>query len=116
MATGPDPKAVPPVKSEEELRSLLGEAHRMPFGNAQIVLVEQVIQHAAAAGIDDLRIAARMLATPAYVHGVVPAKSFVTGSWCLAEFDAHPERYRREDASLLLWHFKYMVNGMTKFP
>jgi tetratricopeptide (TPR) repeat protein len=104
------------VKSDGELWSLLGEAHRMPFGNAQIVLVEQIIQHADAAEIDDLRFAARMLATTAYVHGGEPAKSFVTFSWCLAEFDAHPERYGREDASLLLWHFKYMVNGMTKFP
>src|SRR5262249_19373092 len=57
------------VKTEEELRSLLREAYSMPFGSAQIALVERVIQHADAENYDELRFAARMQATNAYVHG-----------------------------------------------
>ena len=34
------------MKTEEELWSLLREAYSMPFGSAQIALVERVIQHA----------------------------------------------------------------------
>jgi tetratricopeptide (TPR) repeat protein len=104
------------VKTEEELWSLLREAYSMPFGSAQIALVERVIQHADAEDYDELRFAARMQATNAYVHGGEPAKSFVTFSWCRAEYDEHPERHDRADEHLLLWHFKYMVSGMTKFP
>jgi tetratricopeptide (TPR) repeat protein len=104
------------MRSEAELWALLREAYGMPFGSAQIALVEQIIQHADAAGLDELRFAARMQATTSYVHGGEPAKSFVTFSWCLSEYDKHPDRHDREDESLLLWHFKYMVGGLTKFP
>ncbi|MFG2038779.1 hypothetical protein [Dactylosporangium sp. NPDC048998] len=104
------------MKSEEELWSLLREAYHMPYGGAQIALVEQVMQHADAGGHDELRLASRLFATTAYVHGGEPAKSFVTFSWCRAEYDAHPERFDREDEHTLLWHFKYMVNGLLKFP
>ncbi|MER7005265.1 hypothetical protein ABT297_19770 [Dactylosporangium sp. NPDC000555] len=104
------------MKSEEELWSLLREAYHMPYGGAQIALVEQVMQHADAGGHDELRLASRLFATTAYVHGGEPAKSFVTFSWCRAEYDAHPERFDREDEHTLLWHFKYMINGLLKFP
>jgi tetratricopeptide (TPR) repeat protein len=104
------------VRAEDELWGLLREAYGMPFGSAQIALVEQVIQHADAGGFDELRFGARMQATTSYVHGGEPAKSFVTFSWCLAEYDRHPERHTRDDESLLLWHFKYMIGGLTKFP
>jgi tetratricopeptide (TPR) repeat protein len=104
------------MKSEEELWTLLREAHHMPYGGAQIALVEQVMQHADAGGHDELRLASRLFATTAYVHGGETAKSFVTFSWCRSEYDAHPERFDEHDEHTLLWHFKYMVNGLLKFP
>ncbi|HTJ39717.1 MAG TPA: hypothetical protein VL738_41405, partial [Dactylosporangium sp.] len=104
------------MKSEEELWSLLREAYHMPYGGAQIALVEQVMQHADAGGHDELRLASRLFATSAYVQGGEPAKSFVTFSWCRAEYDAHPERFDADDEHTLLWHFKFMVNGLLKFP
>src|SRR5262245_34295935 len=96
-------------RTESELWGLLREAYQMPYGGAQIALLEQIILHADAAELPALRFAARMQATTAYVHGGETAKSFVTFSWCLAEYDRYPERFDRQDESLLLWHFKYMV-------
>jgi tetratricopeptide (TPR) repeat protein len=104
------------MKTEEELWSLLREAYQMPYGGAQIALVEQVMAHADAGGHDALRLASRLFATTAYVQGGEPAKSFVTFSWCRSEYDAHPERFDADDEHSLLWHFKYMVNGLLKFP
>ena len=104
------------MKTEDELWGLLREADHMPYGSGQIALVEQIIQHADAGGFDELRFAARMQATTAYVHGGETAKSFVTFSWCRAEYDAHPDRFDRHAESLLLWQFKYMVSGLLKFP
>lgn len=104
------------MKTEDELWALLREADHMPYGSGQIALVEQVVQHADAGGFDELRFAARMQATTAYVHGGETAKSFVTFSWCRAEYDAHPDRFDRHSESLLLWQFKYMVSGLLKFP
>ncbi|MEV0567336.1 tetratricopeptide repeat protein [Dactylosporangium sp. NPDC050588] len=104
------------MKTEDELWTLLREADHMPYGSGQIALVEQIVQHADAGGFDELRFAARMQATTAYVHGGETAKSFVTFSWCRAEYDAHPDRFDRHAESLLLWQFKYMVSGLLKFP
>jgi tetratricopeptide (TPR) repeat protein len=101
---------------EEELWNLLRRAYDLPYGAAQIALVEQIVQHADAGGFDDLCFQARMLATTAYVYGGEPAKSFVTFAWCLARYDEDPGRRSQRDQRLLLWHFKYMVNGLTKFP
>jgi cellulose synthase operon protein C len=104
------------VYGEDELWRLLAEARDMPYGSGQIALVEQVIQHADAAGIDEVRFAGRMFATHAYNHGGEPAKAFVTFSWCLGEYDRDPGRRSREDERLLLWHFKYVSNALTAFP
>ena len=41
-------------RSLEELWALLQEAHRMPYGAAQIAVIEQVIRHADALGDREL--------------------------------------------------------------
>ena len=87
----------------------------MPYGAARIALVEQVIAHADAMHLDDLQFHARMVATGSYTHGGEPAKSFVTFSWCLAEYDRDPASYRNSTHTLL-WHFKYMVSALRKVP
>lgn len=104
------------VATEEQLRAWLREADEMPYGPAQIALVEQVVQHAAAGRLPDLAFAARMLATRAYLYGGEPAKSFVSFSWCLAEYDRDPGRRRRGDHLQLLWDFKNVIGTLTKFP
>jgi hypothetical protein len=103
--------------SEDDLWALLRQAYQVPYGPAQIALVERAIAHAdALEDHPELCFAARMLGTSAYVYGGEPAKSFVTFSWCLNAYDRHPDRYAARDEALLLWHFKYMVLGLTKFP
>jgi tetratricopeptide (TPR) repeat protein len=102
--------------TEDDLRIRMRQAYDMPYGSAQIALVEQVIQHADAGRFIDLSFAARMLATTAYVYGGEPAKSFLTFSWCLAEYDREPGRRSTQDDYTLLWHFKYMVNALARFP
>jgi tetratricopeptide (TPR) repeat protein len=103
-------------KSSEELRGLLQEAYRMPYGAAQIALVEQVIRHADALGDRELGYQARILATTAYTYGGEVAKSFVTFSWCLSDFDRDPAPFHARTQHQLFWHFKYMVSALTKFP
>lgn len=104
------------MKSEAELWDLLRDSHDMPFGAARIALVEQLVRQADAGNYDGLRFATRMQATTSYVHGGEPGKAFVTFSWCRAAYDKHPDQFDRSDEHTLLWHFKYMVSGMTKFP
>jgi tetratricopeptide (TPR) repeat protein len=103
-------------RSVEELWALLREAHRMPYGAAQIALIEQVIRHADALGERELGYEARILATTAYTYGGEVAKSFVTFSWCLSDFDRDPAPFHARSRHTLYWHFKYMVSALTKFP
>jgi tetratricopeptide (TPR) repeat protein len=100
----------------DELWGLLRESESLPYGTARTALVEQVIRHAEVAGDPELAFSARMTATTAYVYGGEPAKSFVTFSRCLSEFDRDPQPYHGRWRHTLLWHFKYMVSALTKFP
>jgi len=100
---------------EDQLWRLLDQAREMPYGPGQIALVEQVIAHADAQNLTRLAFAARMQATSSYVYGGEPVRSFATFAWCLAEFDRNPVAYERAYRTLL-WHFKYMVSALTKFP
>jgi tetratricopeptide (TPR) repeat protein len=104
------------MATEDELRTWLREAAEMPYGPAQIALVEQVIQYADAGRLTDVGFAARMLGTAAYLYGGEPAKSFLTFSWCLAEYDRDPARRSASDDHRLLWHFKNVIGTLTRFP
>lgn len=104
------------TRSVEDLWRLYYQAIAMPYGPGQIAAVEQVIRHADVVGDPHLAFAARMLGTQAYVYGGEPAKSFVTFSWCLADFDRNPGPYHQRYVHSLLWHFKYMVTALLKFP
>ncbi len=104
------------MASEEELRARLREAAEMPYGPAQIALIEQVVQHADAGHHTGLGFDARMLATSAYLYGGEPGRSFVPFSWCLAEYDRDPGRRSAYDHHALLWYFKNVVGALISFP
>jgi cellulose synthase operon protein C len=56
-----------------------------------------------------------MVATNSYYYSGEPARAVVTFAWCLAEFDRDPIAHQRHQYKLL-WHFKYMVFALTRFP
>jgi tetratricopeptide (TPR) repeat protein len=101
--------------TEDQLWELLREAGEMPYGAAQIALVEQIIPQADAQRLTELSFEARLFGTGAYVYGGEPAKSVVTFSWCLTEYGRDPSRYG-DSYRTLLWHFKDMVNSLRRFP
>jgi cellulose synthase operon protein C len=103
------------MRTEAELRELLQQADELPFGAAQIAMVEQVVAEADAQQLTDLMFTARMEATSAYRFGGESARAVVTFSWCLAEFDRDPVRYA-EHNWLLLWQLKSTVGALTLFP
>lgn len=104
------------MANNDDLWRTLGQVQEMPYGSGQIAAVEQLIRQADAAGDGHAAFAARMLATTAYVYGGEPARSFVTFSWCLADFDRNPQPYHQRYEHNLLWYFKYMINALLNFP
>jgi tetratricopeptide (TPR) repeat protein len=103
------------VTTAAELWALLGQAEEMPYGAAQIALVEQVLRRVDEAGDPALAFYTRLLATTAYVYGGEPGKAFVPFSWCVADFDRKPAPYHQHWRDNLLWLFKTMVNALTTF-
>ena len=88
----------------------------MPYGAAQIALVEQVIAHADAPHLTELAFAARMQATTSYVYGGEPAQAFVTFSWCLAEFDRDPAALRQRTSTRCCGTSSTWSPALTRFP
>ena len=104
------------MKTAPELWQLFEQAQDLPYGAAQIALVEQVIRHADGAGDPRLSFTVRLFGTTAYIYGGEPAKAFVTFSWCVSDFDRNPQPYHQRLQHNLLWQFKAMVHALTKFP
>jgi tetratricopeptide (TPR) repeat protein len=102
--------------SDEDLWRVLRGIADMPYGAGQIAALEQLLRRVDAADDRHLAFVTRIQATTGYVYGGEPAKSFVTFSWCLSEFDRDPQPYHQRHLHQLLWHFKYMVSGLLEFP
>ncbi|RLP95897.1 hypothetical protein EAD98_12445, partial [Micromonospora sp. CV4] len=102
--------------ADEDLWRVLRGISDIPYGAGQIAALEQLLRRVDAADDRHLAFVTRMQATTGYVYGGEPAKSFVTFSWCLSEFDRDPQPYHQRHLHHLLWHFKYMVSGLLKFP
>src|SRR5688572_26426240 len=101
--------------SAADIHGLIARAWDLPDGPGQIAAAEEAIRQADALGDRSVAFDARMLATSAYHRGGEPAKSFVTFSWCLADYDANPGRHQRGDEAMLRWFFKYVVSSLPKF-
>ena len=104
------------MKTAQDLWELLGEADHLPYGAAQIAMVEQVLRHVDTTDDAELKFYARLFATTAYIYGGEPVKAFPTFSWCVADFDRNPSPYHGRFTHNLLWLFKSMVNSLTSFP
>ncbi|MFJ6163694.1 hypothetical protein ACIQH6_01120 [Micromonospora orduensis] len=102
--------------SDEDLWRVLRGITDMPYGAGQIAALEQLLRRVDAADDRHLAFVTRMQSTVGYIYGGEPAKSFVTFSWCLSEFDRDPQPYHQRHLHNLLWHFKYMINGLLNFP
>ncbi|MEU7919853.1 hypothetical protein [Micromonospora zamorensis] len=102
--------------SDEDLWRVLRGIADMPYGAGQIAALEQLLRRVDTTDDRHLAFVTRMQATTGYIYGGEPAKSFVTFSWCLSEFDQDPQPYHQRHLHNLLWHFKYMVNGLLNFP
>ena len=104
------------MKTTDELWELLRQSGNLPYGAAKTAVIEEVLRHVEAVGDLELSFTTRILATSAYIYGGEPAKAFPTFSWCVADFDNRPGPHHRRWAHTLLWDFKAMVSGLTRFP
>jgi tetratricopeptide (TPR) repeat protein len=100
----------------DDVTKLLDEAARLPYGEPRTVLVERALREAQAGREPERVIAARLALTRAYQYGGEPVKSFATFSRSLADHDDQPGRFTEWQRRGLLWQYKWIMNGMRKFP
>jgi tetratricopeptide (TPR) repeat protein len=104
------------MKTAQDLWQLLGEARELPYGAAQIAMVDELLRHVDTTDDQALKFYARLFATTAYIYGGEPVRAFPSFSWCVADFDRNPSPYHENATHNLLWLFKNMVHSMTRFP
>lgn len=100
---------------QETLKDLRERTYDMPDGDAKIELLEQAVRLADTVG--DLETAFDVrddLVNAASVWGR-PEIELVAFSWCLAQFDADPERFAYWEHSLM-WSYKRVLMSMMGFP
>ncbi|MEU1593321.1 hypothetical protein ABZ468_10755 [Streptomyces sp. NPDC005708] len=102
--------------TEQELRKLYHDTFSMPKGAAKFAVLEEVMRHADALGLVEFAFDVRMQATSVFQHSWVPAKAFLSYSWCLAAYDREPERFGARAEHRLLWNIKWMIYSVHQFP
>ncbi|MGI8328647.1 hypothetical protein ACRYCC_01710 [Actinomadura scrupuli] len=98
------------------VHDLMSRALELPYGEARTVLMEDALRRAEADRDESLAFGVRMELSSAYQYGGEPAKTFTTFSRCLADFDRDPGRFDAGAEHRLLWHFKWIISSLTKFP
>jgi tetratricopeptide (TPR) repeat protein len=100
----------------DRVRELMNRAGELPYGEARTLLTEEALAHAEASGDETLAFQVRLRLTSAYQYGGETAKTFTTFSRCLADFDRMGEDAGSHAGHQVLWHFKWIVNSLTRFP
>lgn len=100
----------------DRVNELLHRAGELPYGEARTLLTEEALAHAEASGDETLAFQARLRLTSAYQYGGESAKTFTTFSRCLADYDRMGENAGPHAGYQVLWHFKWIVNSLTRFP
>lgn len=97
----------------DDFERLIDEAEGLPHGVAKVALLEEAVRVADALRDPEAALAARMELTQAAQFGGRPDLALVSFSWCLAHYDRHADDL---DPTLILWHFKWVVNGLAAYP
>ncbi|WP_061293772.1 hypothetical protein [Herbidospora cretacea] len=100
----------------DEIADLVDRAQSLPYGEAKTTLLETALQRAEATGDRSLVWAVRMELTEAYQYGAEHAKAFAAFARCLADHDAEPGGFGDWSLHNVLWHFKWIVGDLRRFP
>ncbi|SFF66926.1 hypothetical protein [Blastococcus tunisiensis] len=98
---------------DRSVRKLLSQVEEMPFGFAKTAVAEEAVRVADAANDLDGSFAAREALASAAMHGGEPQKALVAVTWCLAQLDAHPDRFDRHGT---YWALKWLPTTLVDLP
>jgi hypothetical protein len=99
--------------SNDGILELMAKAGDLPYGAAQVALLEEAVQLADSANDLDLGFETRGELMEAAVFSGRPDILLVAFSWCLAQCDRNPDRFSPEE---ILWKYKWVVENAISFP
>jgi hypothetical protein len=97
----------------EQIDELLARADALPHGMAQYAFCDEAVSLADAHNDIDAGYKARQRYVEATTFSGQPEKALVAFTWCLAQYDGAPDRFR---AHTLLWQYKWVANALPRFP
>ncbi|WP_274362815.1 hypothetical protein [Paenibacillus thermotolerans] len=92
---------------------LRNKAWDMPTGKQKLTLLEESVRIADQYLTRQDAFQARMTYGEAALEAGHAERLLVSFAWCLSEFEKHPGEY---SSYLLLWHYKWVVNQIWRFP
>jgi hypothetical protein len=96
--------------------ALLAQADGLEPGETQVALVEEAVRLADTYGTLREQVEAREDLVQAGTFGGAHDKALVAYSWCLAQYDRHPEGNYVIDLYQLLWRYKWIMGQIAGFP
>ena len=94
----------------DELRSRAGE---LPYGSAQVALLEEAVELADSMNDEELAYETRQELMQAASFSGRPDILLIAFSWCLARLDRDPDEF---DIHGMLWKYKWVINNALHFP
>jgi hypothetical protein len=98
------------------IRQLENESNALGHGPAQVSLLEEAVCLADTHGDADESFRLRTELATAAMLGGRPDVLLVAFSWCVAQYDRDPNRFKGEEEFSLLWRYKWAVENLVAFP
>ena len=99
----------------EQIQELVDRSYQLPNNFTKIHLIEAAIKLADSyQNIEEGFELRSYLISTLYKCGY-PEKLLVAFSWCLAQYDRDPEKFRHHEWRLM-WHYKWILEKLARFP
>jgi hypothetical protein len=102
-----------PKRTRNEFQALLFQYWELPNGPTRVAVLEEAVRDADARGHEPDGYTARQALLDTAVASGRADLLLTHFAWCLAKFDAKPDRY---DEVALLWRYKWVAGNAVCFP
>lgn len=98
-----------------QIRTMIRMAERMPYGDVRVSMHEDAVREADATGDIDLMFDARLSLLDGACFSGQNALGMPAVAWCLARYNAEPDRFGDQQFSLL-WGLKNVLSNCYEYP
>lgn len=102
----------------DDIQDLMDEAYDAPRGPVRLAFLEQAVNLADQHNDLELGYSTRQEVVQTAVFSGAPEKALPAFSWCLAQSDKNPDKFRASGGwgTDLMWELKWMVENLPFFP